>query len=1001
MNNKKFPLSLIAIAVLGIHTSSIAANIQESEISVESTQDSKVKTQDASEQPESPEIEDRILVTGSRLKKGNVVNKLDVITAEDIKRRGVTSVEELIRTLPQNLATIGGMANLNPKGPLAVADNTAGRMSTIGALGVSAANLGGVGAGRTLILVNGRRIAGAAGIEDGFVNLNGIPLSAIERVEITTDGASAVYGADAMGGVINFILKSGYSGSTVTVQHEDSNNGADNSSISLYTGRSWTSGNVSLTLDYSKRKPVINSKTGYVTNNYAPYFNDNPFYDRRSFSAGGQPAFVDNSITVYNPDTGLVDTLTQAYTVPDGFTGQPTLDDMTMVDGSAMRDYVPRLGGPDSESKSVSVSFEQQLTEHLSINGNGLYTKNDTSQDQINFKGIGLALAPGQAYNPFPAYYVQAWSPGITAFYHPEAELAAGEVEPGYSKSTNDAWSFNLGLTYEINKDTKAEFIYSSSRSTTTGERYATGSIVSINKDTTNPNGWSCFNFDLAQGNYTGDQLAFYQDLFDRQCEALTSSDPTVAFNPWKSSVDGSGGSFDPFYYREATEQRGSKLENYELRLTGSVFKLPAGKINYAIGGEYNDDGVDSNEIAIFTGQAMHRTRESFFIETSIPVFGRDFTFPLLHSLTLSLAARRDEYNTEGVIGTVDNINPDLGGELIYGKNTFAKNTPSYGFNWQPTDDITFRAKWSEGFKAPPYTNMFSVAGTTEYSTQITNDPGYDCRENNDCDFDYRDDYYGYYASRVSAPNPDLKPETSKQEAYTLSWYPQDALAGLTVDVTYNKIKIENEYAVVADLIRLIPQSSVYALEQYYPRDENGKITEMRNMTFNQTGSEFSSIMYEVGYFVRTEVGTFNPRITYLDNLKSEIRAISDSTPLSRLGRIGGVDDYRINASLNYYFGDLTTTLWVYYLPNYINDNEAILSSGNVTNPEDVIEVSSMTTFDLTVNYQLTNDLRVNFSGRNIFDKTPPMVVVGSLPYDAARYNTAGRTLSMELQYEF
>lgn len=1002
MTTNKFQLSLLAVAILGICNSAIAANAQESDIAVEQPKnESKVKVQDDSDQPAQIEVDEHILVTGSRLQHGNIVNKSTVITSDEIKSRGVTSVEELIRTLPQNLGNIGGMSNLNPNGPLAVADNSARNMSMIGALGVSAANLGGMGAGRTLILVNGRRMAGAAGIEDGFVNLNGIPLSAIESVEIITDGASAVYGADAMGGVINFILKKGYSGSTVTVQHENSNNGADNSRLSLYTGYAWTSGSASLTLDYSKRDPLINAKTGYVTNNYAPYFNDDSYYDRRSFSSGGQPAFIDNTIFSYNPETGLTDTLRQAYTVAPGFTGQPTIDDMIMVDGSAMRDFVPRLGGPNNETKSVTLNFDQQLTENLSFNSSGLFTRNEASQDQIQWNGIALNLAPGQAYNPFPAYSLSPWSPGVTASYFPEAEIASGELPLGFSESTNDSWSLNLGLTYEINDDTKLDFIYTTSRSTTSGNRFTAGSIVTMQTDSANPDNWSCYNFDLDQGNYTGDRLNFYQDLFNRQCAALTSSDPNIAFNPWKSSSDRSGGSINDFFYREATEERGSKLENYELRLTGSIFELPAGEIYYAIGGEYNDDGVDSNEIAVITGESMKRTRKGYFVETSIPIFGKKYNLPLIKSLTISLAARRDEYSTEGAVGTVDDIPLDMGGEFIYDKSTFGRTTPSYGLNWQPTNDITLRAKWTEGFKAPPYTRLFSTTGTTQYETTISNDPLYDCRANEDCDVDYGDSYYGYYALRTTTPNPDLKPETSKQESYTFSWYPKGTLDGLTVDVTYNNTKVKNEYANVADLSRMMPASDVYEYAEFYPRDESGKITEMRNMTFNLVGSEYASVLYEVGYYVSTDFGSFSPKVTYINNLKSELTTFNGLPPRSNLGTIGGVDDYKINASLQYGYGDLSTSLWVYYTPEYINDNEAILAAGEVSNPDIVKTVGSMTTIDLTANYQFTSAFSVNFAARNMFDKTPPLIVVGQLPYDPARYNVAGRRISLELQYEF
>ena len=1000
MNNNKFRLSLVAIAVLGTHTQSIAA-VQETEITVEETKNTEIKMQERSTNANEAKVDERIEATGSRLQGGNIVNKSTIITAEDIQSRGVTSVEELIRSLPQNLATIGGMSNLNSKGPLGVSDGDTRAMSSIGALGVSAANLGGMGAGRTLILINGRRLAGAAGIEDGFVNLNGIPLSAIERVEITTDGASAVYGADAIGGVINFILKSGYSGSTLTVQHEDSNNGADNSRISLYKGYAWTSGHVSVTMDYSKRKPLNNAKTGYVTNNYAPYFNGNPDYDFRAFSDGGQPGYMDASIYTYDPVTWDPITIKQAYTVTPGFSGQPTMDDMILVDGSNIPDLVPLIGGPESESKSITLNFEQRLSEHLVASGSGLLTRNKAAQNQIEWRGISLNLAPGQAYNPFEAYWSSPWSPGVNVSYYPGDELATGELPYGYSKSTNDSWSVNLGLTYEINDKTKADFIYTRSSSTTTGDRYTSGSIVTIENSDSSPTGWGCYNFFLSQGRYTGDELTFYQDLYDRQCAALTSSDPNVAFNPWKSTADGSGGSINDFFYREATEERGSILENYELRLTGSAIALPAGEISYAFGAEYRDDGIDSREIAVITGESMHSSHEGYFFETSIPVFGKEFAFPFVRALTVSIAARRDEYNTEGAIGTVDGIPPDMGGELIYGKNSFGRTTPSYGFNWQLNEEITLRAKWTEGFKAPPVTNLFSWSGTTQYTTGISDDPLYNCRDFDSCDFDYGDDYYGYYALSTSAPNPDLKPQTSKQQSYTLSWYPKGMLEGLTVDVAYNNTRIKNEYANVSDLIRFMPNAKVYEFVEFYPRDENGKITEMRNMTFNLTGSEYASVMYDVGYYVRTDFGTFKPQITYVDNLTSELKAFNDSAPLSTLGTLTGIDRYKINASLRYGYGDLNATLWAHYTPSYINDNEVIRSAGSVTNPTLVKPVNSMTTFDLTLNYHLTPDLQVNFAGRNIFDKQPPLVVVERLPFDPARYNVAGRTLSLELQYEF
>lgn len=1004
MHTNKFPLSLVALAVLGLSSSYAVAADNDNKIEVDATQSAAAAATNDQQQAVNPpkkKADEHILVTGSRLQYGSAVSKPSIITEEDIKKRGVTSVEELIRTLPQNLATIGGMANSRVNGPLGVADGSARNMSSIGALGVSAANLGGMGAGRTLILVNGRRMAGAAGIQDGFVNLNGIPLSAIERVEITTDGASAVYGADAMGGVINFILKSGYTGTTVTVQHEDSNNGMDNSRFSMYTGYGWNSGNISMTLDYSKRKPVINAKTGYTTNDYSSYFDGDPSYDRRSFSDGSQPGFVDISNSYYDWDTDTYIDYVGAYTMRPGYTGgRPTMDDMVQVGGDARRDFVPRVGGPDSETKSITLNFEQELTDKLSIYATGLFSRSEATQDVVEARGLSLNMAPGQYYNPFPAYQFSSYRPGTTAYYYPADELATGELPYGYSDSTADNWSLNAGISYDFNEDTKLEFIYTTSRATTKGSSYGYDSLVTIDEDLTAANGYRCSNFQIEQGRYTGDELAFYQDLFNRQCAALTSSDPNIAFNPWKSSADGTGGSINDFFYRHNNENRGSRLENYELRLNGALMELPAGKLYYVIGGEYNDDGVDSNEVKVLTGEAVHRTRNGFFVETNIPVFGHKLNFPGMRALTFNVAARRDSYSTTGALGTEDGIPYEQGGKIVYGKNTFTRWTPSYGFNWQPLDSVTVRAKWSEGFKAPPYTSMFNVTGAITYDASITNDPYYDCRANGDCDFDWGDSY-GYYAPRTTAPNENLKPQTSKQSSYTVSWLPGGALSGLTLDVTYNDTKIDNEYADLDDINQYEPFETSVGIDTFYPRDENGKVIAARNLTFNMSGSEYSSLLYELGYYFYTDFGTFTPHLTYIRNLKSETKVFSGSEAMSDVGHLGGVDRYKLTGSLQYSYGDLNATLWAYYLPSYINDYEVRVAAGQETNPEANKDVASMTTFDLTVSYQLTNSLRMNFAGRNIFDKQPAFVVIEQLPYDAARYNVAGRTLSLELQYEF
>ena len=134
--------------------------------------------------------------------------------------------------------------------------------------GTSTANLRALGSANTLVLINGRRIAGRAGDEEGFANLLNVPLSAIERVDVQLDGGSAVYGADAIGGVINFITKKNYTGATVSLRQDVSSTGADRTNANIQGGYGWGSGQISGTLQRTSQEPIINAKTGWTTKDY-------------------------------------------------------------------------------------------------------------------------------------------------------------------------------------------------------------------------------------------------------------------------------------------------------------------------------------------------------------------------------------------------------------------------------------------------------------------------------------------------------------------------------------------------------------------------------------------------------------------------------------------------------------------------------------------------------------------------------------------------------------
>ncbi len=955
-------------------------------------------SEDQQKNPKTTLDDNTISVTGSRLANGDPTARITVITAKEIQARGVTSVDELIRTLPQNLATIGPITNDRTKSPLSNRSAGKASVSALGQLGVSAANLGGSGAGNTLILVNGRRVAGAAGIEDGFVNLNGIPLNAIERVEIDTSGVSAVYGADAIGGVINFVLKKNFTGTTLSAQHEFSSNAASSTRFSASSGVAWGSGSISGTASYTHRNPINNYKTGYTTQNYSALFNGDPTFDRRSFTRGLQPGVI--VFGDYVPDaTGNLVYVEQALSARAGLTGRPSTSDFVPLDPSAKRDYVPELAGPKTNTISASLNMEQRITSKLTFFADGLYSRSKNSQISDYNTGLSLQLAPGQYYNPFPAYNFSAWDPGTSVYYFPEAEIAAGTLPSATVSNTAEQWSVNAGLRYQLNRDTRIEFVFTTAKSKSKAKSTVLGSLASIVADPTSPTGFACYNFALAQNQYRGSNIEAYRQAYQRQCAALTSADPATAFNPWKTSATGSGADTSIFLYQDEQEDRQSQSKNYDLHMSGKIINLPAGPLNYAFGGEYYSDGVNSREVSQVTGGAMSRDRYAVFGEMTIPVLAGRFSLPGFYSLLFNVSARNDTYLTDGAIGTVNNVPVDRGGQIIFGHNRFSRTTPSLGVRWQPVRSLVVRGKWTQGFRAPPYTQLFSITGTSTYNTTIYNDPLYTCTT--DCTVN-RPGLKGYAVPNTTAPNPNLHPQTSDQYNIGASWTPQGLFRGLSLNVTYNRTKLHNEYANRTDLTSVLKTADMLQIAQFYPRDPtSGKILASQNMIFNIAGSEYSSITYEASYFVSTSLGTFEPRVTYLDNLKAERRITANSPIISTLGNVLGPDEYKIMGSLAWSRGDVNATLWAYYTPSYRNNYTVEMYGGVLANLDQVRPVRSLTTFDLTGSWQVRKFLRMNIAGRNIFDAKPPFALVDSRPYDTARYNVAGRTLSLEMQLSF
>lgn len=232
---------------------------------------------------------ERIEITGSRIKRNDLEGSapIDVINRDEISKSGFSNLQQLLERTP-----VAGTGTFSTRGNNQ--DSTAN--------GGAAISLRGFGSDATLVLINGRRVsvsAFAENIANSFVDINSIPVSAIERIEILKDGASAVYGSDAVAGVVNVILRKDFDGAEISVSHGATTGPTyDETAASMVWGSQSDDANVTLILDYFKNTSITGDEMGrFGTANQEPYGGD----DNRS-SRGFPGNFIVNGVTTIDPD---------------------------------------------------------------------------------------------------------------------------------------------------------------------------------------------------------------------------------------------------------------------------------------------------------------------------------------------------------------------------------------------------------------------------------------------------------------------------------------------------------------------------------------------------------------------------------------------------------------------------------------------------------------------------------------------------------------------------
>ena len=799
------------------------------------------------------EVVEEVIVTGTRLQGGDPTARVDVITADEIARQGLTTVEDVIRSLPQNFSTINSSNSL-----LFGSDLLDANLGALG-LGAATANLRGFGSKNTLVLLNGKRLAGiASNAQQLAANLNDIPAGAIERVEISLDGGSAVYGSDAVAGVINIITRRDFKGLSFGGKVEDSSTGGDAMSGNLYGGIGWGSGNASVIFTMHQSDPVKSAATGYVTNDYSPRYGGDQRYNfvGTGFARSGTVA-----LSRWGPASLILPPGNNGRNAQPGDFVAPQRSDYLDV----IRDEVD----PARDNQSITASLLQNFgaRDQLQFRADLLMSDTETTSAVSTFGFSSIQVPASNAFNNF--------GHDVYVGYYADTETELGLLPQVEQRDLQSQLRYVLSATYAFNDDLRVEIDYTKSESSSEGDQFM-----------------------FAPPSTRVDDAARYQRL----TELIASPDPSVALNLFGDGT-GQNSTISEFYRSYANDLDDTHTRIVDPRLTGELWKLPGGQVGFVLGTERRTEwietpGDDFNESYIGTDRPTVELT-AYYFEGTLPLVGEGNSRPLLERLVLSVQSRQDTYSVEG------SIENDADGNPILLQAEFSNTVTRVGVAWHPTETVIVRGSRSQAFATPTVTNLFGGTNRRIEQTFI---------------YDPLATPNFVFGTLSYGPNPDLLPESSTNWTLGLEWNPR-VIEGLRIRTAWSSIDFENKIASSSQLRGLLPVDVYANLPEFFVRDDAGNLLESISRPVNISRRADERLDLEVSYRMNTPFGTIRPRVVYHRVLDMFDEAVPGGGEFAFFGESIGVDKYKLNANVSLISGRTAADLWIRHRPGYINND--------------------------------------------------------------------------------
>lgn len=919
---------------------------------------------------------DKVSVTGSRIKRTDVEAALPVtiVKKEEIDAQGITSAEQLLQFL--NIA-----GNSSDGLTSAAMDMDLGELR--GSAGVSGANLRGQGADATLVLLNGRRVA-THGLRGQAVDLNSIPFAAIERVEVLRDGASAVYGTDAIGGVVNFITRTDYQGITVNAGFDVTQDGGGG----IYT-YSLLGGIGDLDSDRWNAWGTVNYRRAEFLRSHQRDF-ANSFQPDRGVSPDtrGTPF-----ATVTNAAGGIIN---GALTDPDGGGAMRYINILNLPGGAGcvnggdnMGPYDYRLW--DGASSKYACAWDYPAAQAL-------------QQPQDSLQALGRATFKlGEKHQ----FYVEAMASRV---------VSEREYEPLQLTSSASATSvMNPSTWYPLNAGTQATYdmIYDA-----LADYFGTANLVYGNKI---PYRWRCVpcgprrveTTTKANRVLAGLEGSIGQWDYDVGLSRASNKADSVLANGYyfSSGLQQALGSglLNPFLMPnqpqnpaglaalKAASANGVHLYGGESTVTsldasfsgGLGFSLWGGEAQLATGVEWRREEFKFGGVQVLNGLPLNYDTvwQAPFDETSdLPKVSRnvkaayaEMYLPVFKTLNLTLAVRRDEYDTFG--GTTN---------------------PKVSFKWQPIESLAFRGAYSTGFKVPEFTKLFAGVNEVDYFGRDLADPascpsGVASSTVPGCEL--------IQPTIITGGKTDLRPEESKQKSLGVVFAPT---ASFNISLDWWQIE-RTDTIRSPSLDTLIENYELFS--DNWIRDSSGAVTAIDRRFINSGGTLISGVELDANLTGELYGGRWyvNLNGSYIDSFKE--KALSNE-PYSD-NKVGEyVQFYNLplkwkhTLSFGWAKGDWAHTLTQVYRAGYKDELPVSVAGGTYTPSRWNPDVDDYITYNYSLSWTGLENAKFSFVVRNLLNTDPPFTAhqvdfAAGATWEPRVADPRGRSFNLMVEYRF